>query len=97
MTTLIGNQSSAYALVIQSDTKIVVAGVSNGSIALARYTTAGALDTTFNSGGSVPGTVTTTISGIDAAFGVALQSDNKIVIAGISNGRLCLRDILMMV
>ena len=76
---------------IQSNGKIVVAGVSNGSIALARYNTDGTLDTNFNSGGAVPGTVITTISSNDAAYGVGLQSDNNyIVIAGASNGSIVL-------
>src|SRR5262249_14014034 len=64
--------------------KIVAAGQTNpGSgyddFALARYTTSGSLDTTFGSGGKV----TTDFAGnYDQAYGVAIQSDGKIVAAG---------------
>ena len=78
-------------MAIQSDGKIVVAGnSSNGSdndFALARYTTAGALDTTFGADGVDSGTdpdgyVTTDIDGNDIASAVAIQSDGKILAAG---------------
>ena len=70
---------------LQSDGKIVVAGYSNNGsdddFALVRYTSTGALDTSFGSGGKV----TTPIgSGTDDANSVALQSDGKIVAAGVS-------------
>jgi uncharacterized delta-60 repeat protein len=69
----------AYAVAIQSDGKIVVAGTSNGAFALARYLTDGTLDTSFDSDGKV----TTSIS---ANFGfaqsLAIQPDGKIVVAG---------------
>lgn len=47
--------------------------------------TAGTLDSTFNSGGALPGTQRTTIDTATQAFGqgVAIQSDNKIVAVGI--------------
>ena len=44
---------AAYRLGLQPDGKIVVAGTTNGTLALARYTSAGALDTSFGSGGKV--------------------------------------------
>ena len=70
---------------MQSDGKIVVAGSSsNGSnydFALVRYTTNGALDTSFGTGGKV----TTPIgSGDDNAYSAVVQSDGKIVVAGSS-------------
>ncbi len=74
-----------YNMTLQSDGKIIVAGYShNGStigFALARYTEAGALDTSFGSGGTV-----TTVIGSSADIGrsVAVQSDGKIVVAGYS-------------
>ena len=75
----------ATAVAIQADGKIVVAGTSNGSgtndFALARYTTAGALDATFGTGGKV-----TTDIGADYGYAVAIQADGKIVVAGESNG-----------
>lgn len=76
---------NAESIAVQSDGKIVLAGYThNGSdddFALVRYTSAGALDTTFNGTGKV----TTAIgSDHDIAWSVALQSDNKIVAAGYS-------------
>jgi uncharacterized delta-60 repeat protein len=77
-----GSSDVAYALALQPDGKIVVAGVSNGNgsndFALARYHHDGALDTTFGAGG----TVTTDFGGNDIAYAVALQPDGKIVLAG---------------
>ncbi|MGI8603944.1 MAG: hypothetical protein ACR2OZ_13240 [Verrucomicrobiales bacterium] len=78
---------SGRSMAVQSDGKIVVAGYSrnasgNDDIALVRYTSAGALDTSFNGTGKV----TTDIgSGHDQATSVAVQSDGNIVVAGISN------------
>jgi len=71
------------SVVVQSDSKIIVAGYSyNGSnqdFAVVRYNTDGSLDTTFSGDGKQ----TTAIgSGHDLARSVALQSDGKIVVAG---------------
>ena len=89
VTTAIGTGTidQVNAVVVQTDGKIVVAGASNvggtNVFAVARYTVAGALDTTFNSTGTKPGTVTTNISGNgDSATSVALQADGKILVAG---------------
>ncbi len=87
VTTPIGSElDQAYGVAIQGDGKIVVAGYSNNGsnndFAVVRYTTTGALDSTFGSGGKV----TTPIgSGLDQAYGVGIQSDGKIVVAGYSN------------
>jgi uncharacterized delta-60 repeat protein len=86
VTTPVGtNNEEARSVAIQSDGKIVVAGYTyNGtrySIAVVRYTTAGALDNTFGTGGKV----TTTIGLYDdQARAVAIQGDGKIVVAGFS-------------
>ena len=71
------------SIAIQSDGKIVVAGVNyNGSsvnFALVRYNTNGSLDTTFD----IDGKVTTNYNGDDChAYSLALQSDGKIVLVG---------------
>jgi uncharacterized delta-60 repeat protein len=93
VTTSIGTvNDEAFALVIQPDDSIVVAGSSyNGSsnkydFALVRYNADGSLDTTFNAGGTKPGTVTTSIGSVnDYANALRIQpSDNKIVLAGYS-------------
>ena len=71
----------ANAVAIQSDGKIVVAGGSGSTFALARYNANGSLDTTFDGDGKL----TTTFGGTSsAAYGVAIQSDGKIVAAGYS-------------
>jgi uncharacterized delta-60 repeat protein len=77
-----GNDS-AKSIAIQSDGKIVVAGVNyNGSsvnFALVRYNTNGSLDTTFD----LDGKVTTNYNGSSChANSLALQSDGKIVLVG---------------
>jgi uncharacterized delta-60 repeat protein len=84
-TTLGTNYADAFAVAIQSDGKIVAAGISingNGSqyfFTLVRYNTDGSLDTTFNT----TGIVTTAIgASYGAAFGVAIQSDGKIIAVG---------------
>lgn len=74
------------SMVLQPDGKIVVAG--NGfrldtgatGLAVARFTSSGSLDPTFNGTGSV----LTLIGGLTQAFGVGLQSDGKIVVCGYS-------------
>jgi uncharacterized delta-60 repeat protein len=48
-------------------------------MAVLRYTTAGALDTTFSSDGKVTAAIG---ADHDAANGVAVQADGKIVVAG---------------
>ncbi len=83
--TLIGaGASEIHGLALQSDGKVVAVGKSaksaDTSIALARFTTTGALDTTFNSSGIV---VTSISAGSDAANAVVIQGgDGKIVVAG---------------
>ncbi len=77
-------QDQAFAVAIQPDGKIVVAGIAatdnaNGDFALARYNPNGTLDTTFDGDGKV----TTTLSlADDFAYAMALQADGKIVLAG---------------
>ncbi|MDO9185301.1 MAG: T9SS type A sorting domain-containing protein [Bacteroidia bacterium] len=86
----IGMEAAAYSIAIQSDGKIVVAGGCqsmigldsfNGSFALIRYNSNGSLDNTFGSNGKV-----TTDFGIGGEGGnsVAIQSDGKIVVAGVT-------------
>jgi uncharacterized delta-60 repeat protein len=76
------SSATADAVVIQADGKIVAAGYATVDgvleFAVARYTTQGYLDTSFNS----TGVVTTAIDTEAQAFGVALQSDGKIVVTG---------------
>jgi uncharacterized delta-60 repeat protein len=84
VTTPVGpNHDEAYSVAVQGDGKILVAGTSyNGSnydFALVRYTSAGALDTSFNGTGKV----TTPIgSSADIGSAVLVQSDGRIILAG---------------
>jgi uncharacterized delta-60 repeat protein len=72
------------ATVIQTDGKIIAAGVSDDfttkRFALARYTANGTLDNTFDSDGRL----TTTIANGAEAYAVTLQTNNRIIAAGYS-------------
>jgi len=69
----------AAKLAIQSDGKIVVAGINNSDFGVLRLLTDGTLDTSFD----VDGFTSVDFNlNQDRAFAVALQSDGKIVVAG---------------
>ena len=79
-----GTDGEAYAMAIQADGKIVVAGRSrpdsdpnHNAIALARYNYDGTLDPTFGNGGKA---IDTAQPG--QALAVAIQSDGKILTSG---------------
>lgn len=74
----------ALAVAIQPDGKIVAAGYSDSTtedFAVARYTSAGLLDTSFSNDGMV---VTPVGTGNDQGQGVAIQGNGKIVVGGFS-------------
>jgi uncharacterized delta-60 repeat protein len=74
-----------YDLAIQTDGKLVAVGetASTGRFALARYNVDGSLDPSFGGDGKV----TTNFSrSADFAFGVAIQTDQKIVVTGRAGG-----------
>ena len=73
----------AKSLAIQKDGKIVVAGSSSLDFALFRSNSDGSADTSFDGDGRV----TTDIGTVDEGLAVALQADNKIVVAGFSISR----------
>ena len=78
----------AVGLALQSDGKIVVAGLTAGAtldFALVRYNSNGTLDTSFNGTGIV---VTAVGGGDDWGWDVAVQSDGKIVVTGQSSNGL---------
>ncbi|MEU9106210.1 hypothetical protein AB0D54_18005 [Streptomyces xanthophaeus] len=85
VTTDLGSSEAAADTVVQPDGKIVAVGgdVSDfvGNFAAVRYNADGSLDTTFGDGGRVS---TDIAGGSDAADGVALQADGKIVVVGVS-------------
>ncbi len=78
-----GTSDQAFSVAIQNDGRIVAAGgtSSGGSqdFALARYTSNGALDTTFGTAGKV---TTDFGGGYDQAYSIAIQPDGKIVAVG---------------
>ena len=72
---------------LQTDGKILVAGISNNDFALVRYNTDGSLDKSFSGDGRV---TTDFNSGDDIARSVAMQADGKILVAGNSNNNFVL-------
>jgi len=82
--TAIGSgDDNAYALALQLDGKIVAAGAcwngANNDFCLARYLPSGALDTSFNTTGTV---ISPIVSRNNIATALALQPDGKIVASG---------------
>jgi uncharacterized delta-60 repeat protein len=79
-----GSRDVATALALQPDGQIVAAGWSDASgsqdFALTRYTPDGSLDVTFGTDGKLLTDFGYATS--DATFGIALQSDGKIIAAG---------------
>jgi len=83
------NYDEGYAVAIQTDEKIVVAGWSIDSqaryaFAVARFDPNGALDNTFGTNGTARAPISGGNMGNDKAYSVAIQSDGKIVLAGYS-------------
>ncbi|TAN49177.1 MAG: DUF642 domain-containing protein [Methylococcaceae bacterium] len=81
-----GGEDYAIAVTTQADGKILVAGYSsnglNKDFAVARYNKNGSLDASF----SQDGTVTTDFGiGDDLAYGIAVQPDGRILLAGTCN------------
>jgi uncharacterized delta-60 repeat protein len=89
VTTPVGTGADdAYAVALQPDGKIVVAGLSsngtNNDFAVVRYDDEGTPDNSFGGGGD--GIVTTPLgTGTDEGYAVVLQPDGKIVVAGVSS------------
>jgi uncharacterized delta-60 repeat protein len=76
----------AYAMALQPDGKIVIAGVSDGSgskdFALARLGPNGTLDTNFGRGGRATGQMRSLSA--DIIRSMAIQPDGRIVVAGVT-------------
>src|SRR5205823_5353736 len=88
--TSFGLQTSATAVLVQPDGKIVAAGLAAeqrkpccapSDFALARYNPDGHLDATFGDGGKV----VTDLGASDTPNAIALQPDGKIVVVGGTN------------
>ena len=81
-----GSDDYAYAMAVQEDGKIVVAGRNYenlGDFAVLRLERDGKLDTTFGDGGKVSVEIG---EGADVGRAVAIQNDGKIVVAGSTDG-----------
>ncbi|HYM00812.1 MAG TPA: delta-60 repeat domain-containing protein [Blastocatellia bacterium] len=84
-TDFFGGVDEVFAIALQSNGKIVLAGHANmvnasgGDFALARYNSDGTLDATFNNTGKV---TTDFFGDSDAAFDVAIDTNGRIVAAG---------------
>lgn len=73
-----GGADTAFALRVQADGKLVVAGSDGDNALLVRYSAAGTLDPGFGA----EGRVFTDFGGVDGAHGLAIQADGKLVTAG---------------
>lgn len=78
----------AYAVALQNDGKIVVAGMTTNAatgkdFACLRYNTDGTLDTSFGTNGVVTNDVQ--IGSDDEAYSMVIQNDGKIILAGYSD------------
>ncbi len=75
-----GTDDAAHSVAIQADGKIVVAGTdSDERFAVVRYLTDGSLDPAFGQGGIATTNLTRRH---DVGYGVAIQPDGKILVAG---------------
>jgi uncharacterized delta-60 repeat protein len=87
VTTSISQFSRAWAVAVQRDGRILAAGFASGRFALARYTRDGTLDPSFGTAGIV----TTDVPGGDEEiFGLAVQREGRIVVAGFASGDFAL-------
>ena len=75
-----GGTDMAAALAVQTDGKLVLAGSTPSNFAVARLNSDGGLDTSFDGDGRA----TFNLGSVDAASGVVVQPDGKIVVAGTS-------------
>lgn len=83
VTKTIGIQDVGYGIIVQSDGRIVVVGLTGGRhCVVLRYESDGHLDPTFGIGGVV--TTAVSLDG-NTCFGIALQVDGKIVVTGDSS------------
>jgi uncharacterized delta-60 repeat protein len=82
LTTDLGDDDTAYAMAIQNDGKILVAGETVPGVGVVRYNSNGTLDTSFAGDGKFTYGAP---NGGCIASAMTLQNDGKILIAGYSN------------
>ena len=92
VTTNVGSDDVAYKMALQSDGKIVVAGtsslVNDYGYSLVRYNTDGTLDTSFDGDGKILVDLFFDIN--RDAYALAIQTNGKIVIGGVSDENFAL-------
>ncbi|MBV5304261.1 MAG: DUF4347 domain-containing protein, partial [Chlorobium sp.] len=86
VTTDFGSSDYGNSVTVQTDGKILVAGSNNGDFAVVRYNRDGSLDTSFSSNGIV----TTDFGSNDYGNSITMQTDGKILVAGLGNGNFVL-------
>ncbi len=69
----------AESIALQTDGKVLIAGHADGDFALLRYNSNGTLDTSFGNSGY---TTTDFGNSQDKSYAIAIQNDNKIILAG---------------
>ena len=94
----LGHNAVGNALVVQPDGKVVLAGTADSTLGMtsdlvtARFTTAGTLDTSYGQG---TGVSQPDFQRNETGYGVALQPDGKIIVAGDTDAPGGARDILV--
>ena len=83
----VDSDDDGHSVAIQTDGKIVVVGRTGADFGIVRYNNDGTLDTGFSGDGKQ----TVDFGGAqDVAYGVSVQADGKVLIAGESNGNFAL-------
>ncbi|MEM7111755.1 MAG: choice-of-anchor Q domain-containing protein [Chloroflexota bacterium] len=78
-TTDFGGTDEAHDIVLQADGSIIVVGTNSNKLAMVRYSSTGALDTSFDGDGKLTDTA------LGTGRDVALQDDGHIVVVGSTN------------
>lgn len=85
-TASINDVDHAHSVAIQTDGRIVVAGQSGSYLGIARFNADGSPDISFDGNG----TLSTSFGFSTNSLAITLQSDDKIVAAGVHNGKFAL-------
>lgn len=80
VSTVDNDYEESNAIIVQPDGKILIAVENNAHSSVYRYNVDGTIDTSFND----DGIAWTNIGALDIPLDIALQTDNKIVVTGIS-------------
>jgi uncharacterized delta-60 repeat protein len=88
--TTVSGDTQAYGVALDAGGRIVVAGKGLAILSVARFDSSGVLDPAF--GGT--GVVTTPVGGGSGALAVAVQSDGRIVAAGVGNQAISFPNLL---